>query len=64
LKTKEGSGEESAKRGERGGKHLKTMGLPQRHGVRREIGGLYPHTPGIWMDVKIKELREEGFVRV
>ncbi len=36
----------------------------RRHRVRREIGGLYPHTGAMGIVTKIKGLREKQFVRI
>src|SRR6266849_1886340 len=42
---------------------LSETGLPRRHWVHRDQRGT-PHPRGICMDVKRRELREKGFVRV
>jgi hypothetical protein len=68
LKTKGETSKKRAKRGERGGKYLKTMDLPRRHGehrVRRENWRFVPPHPGaMGIVVKIKGLREKQFVRI
>jgi hypothetical protein len=60
--------EKERKETQRGGKCVKTMDLPRRHGehrVRRENWRFVPPHPGaMGIVVKIKGLREKQFVRI